>query len=158
MTRVRIVLTADGDLGTAGAGNAITLALADEIDVARGTTLSSPDQRPQVADQVAAQTKEQLRSVNADYQEIAVQKEALEAATIYLTSLEDTEAVRKQLTPEFMLVKLQAQEDLANAARSHVRSIADYNVSLARLAQITGTVLQFHHVRSSMPALMVDAN
>ncbi len=111
-----------------------------------------------VADQVAAQTKEQLRSVNANYQEIAVQKDALEAAKIYLTSLEDTEAVRKQLTPEFMLVKLQAQEDLANAARSHVRSIVDYNVSLARLAQITGTVLQFHHVQSSIPALTANDN
>jgi hypothetical protein len=49
-----------------------------------------------------------------------------------------------------MLVKLQAQEDLAIAERSHIGAIADYNISLARLAQITGTVLQFHHVKSSV--------
>jgi bifunctional enzyme CysN/CysC len=53
-SRVVRVITADGDLATAAAGNAITLTLADEIDVARGTILSHVDQRPQVADQFAA--------------------------------------------------------------------------------------------------------
>lgn len=109
-----------------------------------------------IADQVATQTKEQMRAVNADYEEIFVQDDAVKAATIYLRSLEDTEKIRKQLTPEFMLVKLQAQEDLANAKRSHVRTIADYNVSLARLAQITGTVLEFHNVKPSMLKLTAD--
>ncbi len=109
-----------------------------------------------IADQVATQTKEQMRAVSADYEEIFVQDDAVKAATIYLKSLEDTEKIRKKLTPEFMLVKLQAQEDLANAKRSHVRSIANYNVSLARLAQITGTVLEFHNVKPSM--LKLTAN
>lgn len=103
-----------------------------------------------IADQVATQTKDQIRAASSDYKEIPIQKQAVDAAKIYLGSLEDTEKIRKQLTPEFMLVKLQAQEDLAIAERSLARAIADYNVSLARLAQITGTVLQFHHVKSSV--------
>jgi bifunctional enzyme CysN/CysC len=53
-SRVARVITADGDLAAATAGSAITLALADELDVARGAILSAPDQRPQVADQFAA--------------------------------------------------------------------------------------------------------
>ena len=103
-----------------------------------------------IADQVAVQTKDQMRATSSDYEEIDIQKQAVDAANIYLGSLQDTEKIRKQLTPEFMLVKLQAQEELATAERSHIRAIADYNVSLTRLAQITGTVLQFHHVKSSV--------
>jgi bifunctional enzyme CysN/CysC len=48
------IVTADGDLPEAKAGDAVTLTLADEIDVARGDVLSKPDTRPEVVDQFAA--------------------------------------------------------------------------------------------------------
>ena len=48
------IVTKDGDLSLAEAGDAVTLTLADEIDVARGDVLSRPAERPQVADQFAA--------------------------------------------------------------------------------------------------------
>ncbi|MCZ8130925.1 MAG: sulfate adenylyltransferase subunit CysN [Steroidobacteraceae bacterium] len=48
------IVTADGDLDEAAAGDAITLVLADELDVARGDLLVSPRHRPEVADQFAA--------------------------------------------------------------------------------------------------------
>jgi bifunctional enzyme CysN/CysC len=50
---VRIV-TADGDRTSAHAGDAVTLTLADEIDVARGDMLARSDSRPDVVDQFAA--------------------------------------------------------------------------------------------------------
>jgi bifunctional enzyme CysN/CysC len=50
---VRIV-TADGDLPEARAGDAVTLTLADEIDAARGDIFARPEERPEVADQFAA--------------------------------------------------------------------------------------------------------
>jgi bifunctional enzyme CysN/CysC len=53
-SRVVRVVTGDGDLAAAAAGSAVTLTLADEIDVARGAVLSRPDRRPEVADQFAA--------------------------------------------------------------------------------------------------------
>jgi bifunctional enzyme CysN/CysC len=52
-TLTRIV-TADGDLPEAHAGDAVTLTFADEIDVARGDVLSHADSRPEVVDQFAA--------------------------------------------------------------------------------------------------------
>jgi bifunctional enzyme CysN/CysC len=52
-SRVARVMTADGDR-IASTGSAVTLTLANEIDVGRGAILSPPDQRPQVADQFAA--------------------------------------------------------------------------------------------------------
>ena len=53
-TRVERIVTADGDLAEARAGDAVTLTLADEVDVARGDVLVPPTERPEVADQFAA--------------------------------------------------------------------------------------------------------
>ena len=49
-SRVVRIVTADGDLPLAMAGDAITVTLADEIDVARGDVLAHPDARPTVDD------------------------------------------------------------------------------------------------------------
>ncbi|MFN7129918.1 MAG: GTP-binding protein, partial [Brevundimonas sp.] len=48
------IVTADGDLAQAVAGQSITLTLADEIDVSRGDVLAQPDARPDFSDQFAA--------------------------------------------------------------------------------------------------------
>jgi bifunctional enzyme CysN/CysC len=51
---VRRIVTMDGDLPEARAGDAVTLVLDDEIDVTRGDVLAKTDERPDVADQFAA--------------------------------------------------------------------------------------------------------
>jgi bifunctional enzyme CysN/CysC len=48
------IVTMDGDLDAAFPGDAVTLALADEIDVSRGDLLSTPSARPEVSEQFAA--------------------------------------------------------------------------------------------------------
>jgi len=53
-SRVARILGADGDLEEASAGEAVTLMLADEIDVSRGNLLAPVKARPEVADQFAA--------------------------------------------------------------------------------------------------------
>jgi bifunctional enzyme CysN/CysC len=53
-TRVRRILTPDGDRRSIGAGHAAILTLADEIDIVRGELLVAPHARPEVADQFAA--------------------------------------------------------------------------------------------------------
>jgi bifunctional enzyme CysN/CysC len=50
---VRSIVTYDGDLDEATAGQAVTITLADEIDVSRGDVLTTPDARPEVSDQFA---------------------------------------------------------------------------------------------------------
>jgi bifunctional enzyme CysN/CysC len=54
LTKVTRVISADGDVEEAGAGEAVTLTLADEVDIARGDVLAHPGSRPEVADQFAA--------------------------------------------------------------------------------------------------------
>src|SRR3954467_15413996 len=48
------IVTADGDLPEARAGDAVTLTFADEVDVARGDVIAPSDSRPDVVDQFAA--------------------------------------------------------------------------------------------------------
>jgi bifunctional enzyme CysN/CysC len=53
-SRVRRIVTQDGDLKEAGAGEAVTVVLDDEIDVSCGDILVAPEGRPEVSDQFAA--------------------------------------------------------------------------------------------------------
>ena len=53
-SKVARVVTADGDLEEALAGEALTLTLADEVDISRGDVLCAPSHRPEVSDQFAA--------------------------------------------------------------------------------------------------------
>ena len=106
-----------------------------------------------IADQAAIQAKERIRTVETNYAEIQVQKETAEAAKIHLQALEDSEPVRERLTPEFLLVKLQAQGALADAQRAEIKAIVDFNISLTQLAQTTGTVLELHQVSVSLTAI-----
>ena len=52
--QVQRIVTADGDLPEAIAGEAVTLTLGDEIDIARGDMLVAPEAPPEIADQIAA--------------------------------------------------------------------------------------------------------
>ena len=47
-------MTADGDLAEARAGDAVTVTIEDQIDIARGDVLTPPDGRPEVGDQFSA--------------------------------------------------------------------------------------------------------
>tara|TARA_R110002020_G_scaffold116694_1_gene267320 strand:- start:18006 stop:19907 length:1902 start_codon:yes stop_codon:yes gene_type:complete len=54
-SRVKSIVTADGNLDRAREGQAVTLVLEDEVDVSRGNMLVAPEARPHVADQFQAQ-------------------------------------------------------------------------------------------------------
>ena len=53
--RITRIVTADGDLDRATKGDAVTLVLSNDIDVARGDLLVPATERPEVSDQFAAQ-------------------------------------------------------------------------------------------------------
>jgi len=106
------------------------------------------------SDQVAIQVKESLRTVETAWKELQVQKEAVQAARMHLEALEGTEPIRGPLTPEYLLVSLQAQEILATAERGEIRAVADLNIAVVRLAQATGTVLEMPEVEAALAAVL----
>lgn len=111
-------------------------------------------QMQNVADQLAVSVKERIRQVNTTFQEIKAQRASVEASKAQLFALEQTEQNRGRLTPEFLQVKLNAQEALANAQRSELRAVVAYNQALADLARITGCTLELHQVKLAMPAVI----
>jgi bifunctional enzyme CysN/CysC len=54
VSKVTRIVTMDGDLPEALAGDAVTLTLTDEVDISRGDVLADPQARPDVSDQFAA--------------------------------------------------------------------------------------------------------
>ncbi|MGV1015602.1 MAG: adenylyl-sulfate kinase, partial [Methyloceanibacter sp.] len=48
------IVTADGDLPEAYAGDAVTLTFAEEVDASRGEIITSAEEQPEIADQIAA--------------------------------------------------------------------------------------------------------
>ena len=53
-SKISRIVTMDGDLDIASAGQSVTLTLEDEIDISRGDMLTVPEQRPEFADQFEA--------------------------------------------------------------------------------------------------------
>ncbi len=106
------------------------------------------------ADQVAISVKESVRRVRTNFEEIGLQHQAAEAARIHLATLEEAEQIRDRLTPEFLLVKLQAQETYAQARRAEVAAQTELHVATAELAQTTGTILDLRMVESSLTSLV----
>jgi len=53
-SRIERIVTQDGDLESASAGQAVTLTLEDQVDISRGDVLAAPDEAPEVTDQFAA--------------------------------------------------------------------------------------------------------
>jgi len=102
------------------------------------------------ADQVAAQVKEKSRKVRTTMEETAVQKQASQAAQTQLKALEESEPIREKLTPEFLLVKLQAQETYAQTRRAEANALAEFNISQVELARVTGTVLRMRRVEEAL--------
>jgi outer membrane protein TolC len=106
-----------------------------------------------IADQAAVQVKERLRKVETNLAEIQVQREVVEESRVFLEALGESEAVRERLTAEFLLVKLQAQETLAQAERAENSAVTQFNIALAELAQATGTVFELDRIEASLSAL-----
>ncbi|MGH6827355.1 MAG: sulfate adenylyltransferase subunit CysN [Rhizomicrobium sp.] len=54
LSKIARIVTADGDLSQAVAGDSVTLTLTDDVDISRGDLLCDPRARPEVSDQFAA--------------------------------------------------------------------------------------------------------
>nr|WP_319514339.1 sulfate adenylyltransferase subunit CysN [uncultured Cohaesibacter sp.] len=54
VSKIKSIVTMDGDLQEVEAGQAVTITLEDEIDISRGDLLAPPQHRPQVTDQISA--------------------------------------------------------------------------------------------------------
>jgi bifunctional enzyme CysN/CysC len=113
---VKRIVTMDGDLVEAQAGAAVTLVLADEVDVSRGDVLSAVKDRAEVSDQFAAHV-------------IWMGEEEMLPGRQYLLKL-GTNTVPAQVTDLKHKIDVNTLEHLA-AKTLHLNEIGVCNVSLA---------------------------
>lgn len=105
------------------------------------------------ADQVAQVIRERIRQVYTQYEEYIVQTAALEAAEAQVEALDALERLRGQLTPEFLNLKLNAQETVAQAESNQLQALVNYNTAMLDLARTTGAVLEMNQVELALPVV-----
>ena len=113
--------------------------------------LKAVTQMQNIVDLIAQSIRERVRQIEATYDQMLAQRAAAKAARIQLRALEDTEEIRGRLTPEFLSVKLAAQESVAAAELAEVQAVTAYNTAQAELAREVGTVLELHRVKVALP-------
>jgi outer membrane protein TolC len=119
--------------------------------------LQSVSELQNAADQVAVSVQEAFRQIVTSKRELQSQLEAVQASREQLQALDALEKKLAQLTPEFMQVKLQAQESLARAQNASIQAAADYRTALARLARVTGTILQQNGIKLAVEEVMAPS-
>ena len=114
---VKRIVTMDGDLPEAVAGQAVTLTLADEVDISRGDILCAANARAEVSDQIAAHL-------------LWMAEEELLPGRQYLLKLA-TSTVPAQVTALKHKVDVNTLDRLA-AKTLHLNEIGYVNLSLAQ--------------------------
>jgi outer membrane protein TolC len=92
------------------------------------------------------QVKDALRSVEAQYRLIEQTRAFRLAQAENLRALLVDEQTIATLTPEFLALKFQRQQELANAQQQEIQALVDYNGAIAQLWQAMGTGLQMNRV------------
>jgi bifunctional enzyme CysN/CysC len=116
-SRIARIVAMPDDLAEAQAGQAVTLTLADEIDVSRGDVIATADAPPQVADQFEATV-------------VWMDEDALSPGRSYLLKI-GARTVTAQVTALKHKVNVNTLEKLA-ARRLELNDIAVCNISLDR--------------------------
>jgi outer membrane protein len=109
------------------------------------------------ADQIAVRVKEKARKAQTTLEQVSVQKDAAQAAQAQLGALDQSEPIREKLTPEYLMVKLQAQDTYAQTRRAEINALTEFNISLVELARMTGTVLQLQQVDAALTTVSTTA-
>lgn len=98
------------------------------------------------AQDVLVEVKKALRQLVASYDLIGAARAARLAASDNLRAIEQQERIGAALTPEFLDLKLSAQQRLAETEIQEMQSLTDYNTAVAALYQAMGTLLERNNI------------
>ncbi len=101
--------------------------------------------------EVIQSVKSALRQQQAQYQLIGVARDERRAAAEHLRALEEREKNIEGLTPEFLDLKLRAQQARASAELREYQAMADYNIALMRVQLAMGTLLEHNQIDLAWP-------
>ena len=105
------------------------------------------DQYRSIQEQVSLDVKLASRAVQTNWDTMVTARQATFAAADSLDAIEQREAANiEALSPTFIDLKLNQQEQLAEARRAEAEAVSNYNVAIAQLEQAKGTLLRYNNV------------
>jgi outer membrane protein TolC len=97
-------------------------------------------------EQIAVDVKTSARAVVTAWEVIRSSRRSRFAAEDALTRINAREKSGEPLTPEFVQLKLQIQDALAQSQQSEAEAVANYNTALSQLEKSKGTILRYDNV------------
>lgn len=110
-------------------------------------------QYQQAAQSAVVSVKAALREIDASYEVINHARASRRSFAENLRALLVLEEEGEALTPEFLQLKLDTQQRLADSETSELQSVINYNIALARLHEATGTLLERNQIDFESPTL-----
>ena len=111
-----------------------------------------------IVQQIVLDVRLRMREVLTSYQEMVLRRNAEQSAATALNAITASEVAQPKLSPEFLQLKLDAQQRLANARLDKLQAIFNYNVALMHLEQSKGTLLEYNHIAIGAAPRDDDAN
>jgi outer membrane protein TolC len=125
-------------------GNRAALAILNRAKLQRGQAI---EQYSGLLAQVAQDIRVSLNDIQSNWHQSIARSQARLASRRQLSLIQKQQDIGEKIEPSFMLVKLQAQEELANNAREEVSALANYNIAISRLERAKGTLLKYDNVQ-----------
>ena len=113
-------------------------------------------QYQQGAQLVVQALKRAMRDMRSSFQLIDVARASRRAAAEALRAIDERGQIIEALTPEYLEVKLNAQQRLALAETREIQAMVDYNIGVARVHQFTGTLLERNQIELAWPEGMFN--
>jgi outer membrane protein TolC len=88
-----------------------------------------------------------LNDIKSSWEQSIARQQSRLASRRQLNLIQHSQDVGEKLDLAFVQLKLQAQEELANAAREEVSALANYNIAIQRLERAKGTLLKYNNVQ-----------
>jgi outer membrane protein len=87
-----------------------------------------------------------LRDVNTSWEEIVKRRDAVFLAADSLRAIQQRRENDEPLTPTFVQLELDRQQELANAQAEEAQATSRYNIAIAQLERAKGTLLRYNNV------------
>jgi outer membrane protein TolC len=125
-------------------GNRLARAVLKRAQLQRSQAITEYARQIQQIDQDVSTS---LREVNTSYDEIVKRREAVFQAADSLRAVQQRrEADAAALTPEFVQLELDRQQELANARAEEAQAIQSYNTAIAQLERAKGTLMRYNNI------------
>jgi outer membrane protein TolC len=107
---------------------------------------------------IAVDVKTAARAVQTTWEVTRSSRRSRFAAEDALTRINTREKSGEPLTPEFVQLKLQIQDALAESRQNEAQAISNYNIALATLERAKGTILRYDNVVLQEDPLKLQGN